>query len=150
MAAGPVWTVASSVECTAAFSFVLGVTRQISKLVIPVSELTLLSVFASSVLLEGPAQLGFVTGRVNLRTVFLLQELPQLLAALPALAVRAAPELVLLVHNGCGAEVRTLHEVAARADWILVAVNNRVHVAGRITSGKPPRVRATVGGIGFT
>lgn len=116
MAARPVWTVASSVEGTAAFGFVLGVTRQISQLMISMSELTLLSVFACSVLLERSAQLSFVASRVNLRTVFLLQELSQLLAALPALAVRAAPELVLLVHDGsCGAAVRALHEVAARA-----------------------------------
>lgn len=65
MTARPVRTEAHRVVRAAQFRLVFGVSRQTSQLVDAVRELTLVPVLADAVLVEGPAQFRFVTGRVH-------------------------------------------------------------------------------------
>jgi hypothetical protein len=48
------------------FGFVLGVAGQIAKFMHAMSKLTLVAVFAMSILLERPAQLSFITTRIDI------------------------------------------------------------------------------------
>lgn len=59
-------TESDSVESAAQFRFVLGVASQTSQLVTSVGELALVSVLAVSVFFEGSAQLGLVSGGVDI------------------------------------------------------------------------------------
>lgn len=118
-----VWAEADGVESATGLGFVLGVARQVSQLVVAVRKLALLAVLASSVFLEGPAELRLVAGGVDLRARLLLQ-------LLGALAVGAVAELVLLVHDGV-----LLHAAdAVGAGGVLIAVCHGLHVAGGVST----------------
>lgn len=139
--AGAVRAETDGVEGATGLRFVLGVAGQAPQLVVAVSKLTLLPVLAGPVLLEGPAKLGLVARGVDLRAGLLLQHGP-----LPALAVRAVTELVLLVHDGRGAAVagrRVLLQAAVGAHRVFVAVVERIHVAGGVSAEKSRREGAT-------
>lgn len=146
MTAGTVGAEANSVESATRLGFILRVTRQISQLMVAVRELAFLSVFARSVLLEGPAEFGLVAGGVDLRAWLLLHDL-QLLAAVPILAVCPVAELVLLVHYGSAAARCVLHQTTVGVGGKLVAVvGHCFHVGGRASTEKSRRER-TIGAV---
>lgn len=115
VAPGAVGAETDGVECAAQLRLVFGVAGQAPQFVHAVRELALVTVLARSALLERPAQLRLVAGRVDLPAaaawllllLLLLDEVERtewrmllLVKPLRALAERAITELVLFVQHG--------------------------------------------------
>lgn len=115
VAAGTIGAEADGVEGTAQLGLVLGVPGQTAQLMEPMGKLTLLTIFASATLLEGPAELRLVAGGVDLSTglllLLLLLEMQEVLATFSILTERAVPKLVLFIHQGSGVHHRFLEVV---------------------------------------
>jgi len=63
VAARSVWAEADRVESATQLGLVLGMTSEVAQLVVAVSELALVAVFARAIFLVRPAKLGLVAGR---------------------------------------------------------------------------------------